>query len=155
MQRVPSSLELTLKVKVKILHCKMQFNNYSQTQIDFSAIIRRIFFPNFKRIYCMQTVNILIRRRMMRRLIWVCTICTRPIKRTLSRIKLNSLKMREHRCLNCNNSLLQNSTTLICTKALSCRYITIKTVFTIGTSAFTNIKLYFTIYDHALCALPN
>ena len=47
MQRVPTSLELTLKVKVKILHCKMQFNNYSQTQIDFSAIIRRIFFSKF------------------------------------------------------------------------------------------------------------
>ena len=35
------------------------------------------------RLFCKQTVNTLIRRRIMRRLIWVCTACLCPTKRTL------------------------------------------------------------------------
>ena len=40
-------------------------------------------FSSFKRKLCKQTVETLIRRRILRRLIWVCTICLCPTKRTL------------------------------------------------------------------------
>ena len=33
------------------------------------------FYSNFKRNFCEQTVENLIRRRILRRLIWVCTVC--------------------------------------------------------------------------------
>ena len=38
---------------------------------------------NFDRIFCKQTVETLIRHRVLRRLTWVCTICLCPTKRTL------------------------------------------------------------------------
>ena len=41
------------------------------------------FYSNFNRIFCKQTVETLIRRRFLRRLIWVCTVCLCPTKRTL------------------------------------------------------------------------
>ena len=40
-------------------------------------------FSPFNRIFCKQTVKILIRHRIMRCLIWVCTVCLCPIKRNL------------------------------------------------------------------------
>ena len=42
-----------------------------------------IFLSKFCRTYYKQTAKILIRRRIMRRLIWVYTVCLCPIKRTL------------------------------------------------------------------------
>ena len=41
------------------------------------------FYSNFKRNFCKQTVESVIRRRILRRLIWFCTICRCPTKRTL------------------------------------------------------------------------
>ena len=41
------------------------------------------FYSNFKRNFCKQTVENLIRRRILRRLIWFCTVCLCPTKRTL------------------------------------------------------------------------
>ena len=41
------------------------------------------FHSNFKRNFCKQTVENLIRRRVLRRLIWFCTVCQRPTKKTL------------------------------------------------------------------------
>ena len=41
------------------------------------------FYSNFNRKLCKQTVETLIRRRILWRLIWVCTICLCPTKRTL------------------------------------------------------------------------
>ena len=40
-------------------------------------------YSNCDRTLCMQTLDTLIRRRILRRLIWVCTVCLCPIKRTL------------------------------------------------------------------------
>ena len=41
------------------------------------------FYSNFDRIICKKTVENLIRRRVLRRLIWFCTVCRCPTKRTL------------------------------------------------------------------------
>ena len=41
------------------------------------------FYSNFKRNVYKQTVESLIRRRVLRRLIWFCTVCPCPTKRTL------------------------------------------------------------------------
>ena len=41
------------------------------------------FYSHFNRIFCMQTVKTLIRRHVLWRLIWVCTVCLCPTKRTL------------------------------------------------------------------------
>ena len=41
------------------------------------------FYSNFKRHFCKQTVENLIRRPVLRRLIWFCTVCICPTKRTL------------------------------------------------------------------------
>ena len=41
------------------------------------------FYSNLDRTICKQTVESLIRRRVLRRLFLVCTVCQRPIKRTL------------------------------------------------------------------------
>ena len=41
------------------------------------------FYSNFKRKFCKQTVENLIRRRVLRRLIWFCCVCRCPTKRTL------------------------------------------------------------------------
>ena len=38
-------------------------------------------YSNFNRTFCKQTVETLIRRRILGRLIWVCTICLCPTKR--------------------------------------------------------------------------
>ena len=45
---------------------------------------------NFNRKFCKQTVETLIRRRVLRRLIWVSTVCLCPTKRTLG---LNGLRI--------------------------------------------------------------
>ena len=41
------------------------------------------FYSHFKRTFCRQTLKTPIRRRVQRRLIWVCTVCLCPTKRTL------------------------------------------------------------------------
>ena len=41
------------------------------------------FYSNFKRNFCLQTVENLIRCRFLRHLIWFCTVCRCPTKRTL------------------------------------------------------------------------
>ena len=41
------------------------------------------FYSNFDRIFFKQTLEALIRRRVQRRLIWVCTVCLCPTKRTI------------------------------------------------------------------------
>ena len=41
------------------------------------------FYSNFKRIICRQTVENLIQRHIMWRLIWICSVCLCPTKRTL------------------------------------------------------------------------
>ena len=38
---------------------------------------------NFKSTFCRRTVETLIRRRVLRRLVWVCTVCLCPTNRTL------------------------------------------------------------------------
>ena len=40
-------------------------------------------YSNFNRTFCKQTVETLIRRRVLRRLIWVCTVCLCPTQWTL------------------------------------------------------------------------
>ena len=41
------------------------------------------FYSNFNRTFCKETVEILIRRRILQHLIWVCTACLCPTNRTL------------------------------------------------------------------------
>ena len=41
------------------------------------------FYSNFNRIFCKQKLETLIRQYFLRRLIWVCTVCPCPTKRTL------------------------------------------------------------------------
>ena len=41
------------------------------------------FHSNFESSFCKQTVEALVRLRILRRLIWVCTVCLCPTKRTL------------------------------------------------------------------------
>ena len=41
------------------------------------------FYLNFKRNFCKQIVENLIRPHVLQRLIWFCTVCRRPIKRML------------------------------------------------------------------------
>ena len=41
------------------------------------------FYSKSHRIFCKQTVETLIRRRVMRRMVWVCIVCLCPTKRTL------------------------------------------------------------------------
>ena len=48
------------------------------------------FYSKFKRNFCLQTVENLIRRRVLRRLIWFCTVYRCPTKRTLGLYWLNS-----------------------------------------------------------------
>ena len=49
------------------------------------------FYSNFKRNFCLQTVENLIRRRILWRLIWFCTVCGCPSKRTLGLFGVMSL----------------------------------------------------------------
>ena len=41
------------------------------------------FYSNFNGIFCKQIVETLVRRRVLWRLIWVCTVCLCPTKRTM------------------------------------------------------------------------
>ena len=49
------------------------------------------FYSNFDRTFCKQTLETLIRRRVLRCLVWACTICLRPTKRTLGLYGTNML----------------------------------------------------------------
>ena len=54
------------------------------------------FYSNFKRNFCKQTVENLIRRRVLRRLMWFCTVCRSATERTLGFYGLtNSLEKKE------------------------------------------------------------
>ena len=55
-------------------------------------------YSNFKSIFCKQTVLNLIRCRFPRHLIWFCTVCQCPIKRTPG---LNGLKRSVDHSLHC------------------------------------------------------
>ena len=50
------------------------------------------FYSNFKRNFCKQTVENLTRRCILQRLIWFCTVCQCPTKRTLGLYGLNPLQ---------------------------------------------------------------
>ena len=85
-----------LECKVNTLNhlCRMYFpiliNWTSSFQI--SGLLDGIFYfySNFKRNFCKQTVKNLIRCRVLRRLIWFCTVCLCPTKRTLGLYGLTS-----------------------------------------------------------------
>ena len=49
------------------------------------------FHSHFDRIFCKQTVGTLIRRSVLRRLIWVCNVCLCPTKKTLGLYGLTTL----------------------------------------------------------------
>ena len=51
------------------------------------------FNSNFKRNFCKQTVENLIRRRILRRLIWFCTVCRCPTKRALDLYGLRKINI--------------------------------------------------------------
>ena len=42
-----------------------------------------MFVSNLNKLFCIQMVKILIRHRIMRCLIWICSVCLCPIKRLL------------------------------------------------------------------------
>ena len=50
------------------------------------------FYSNSLRNFCKQSVENLIRHRVLRRLIWFCTVCRCPTKRTLGLYRKNSRK---------------------------------------------------------------
>ena len=65
-------------------------NRFSHNyQLDKSIVVLRViggiihFYSNRNRTFCKRIVETLIRRRVLRRLVWVCTICLCPTKRTL------------------------------------------------------------------------
>ena len=59
-----------------------------------------VFNSYFNRKFCKQTMDTLIRRRVLRRLIWVCTVCLCPTKRTpcLYGLRLRSSVIYVHGC---------------------------------------------------------
>ena len=57
------------------------------------------FYSNFDRTFCKQTVEILIRRRFLRRLVWVCTVCLCPTKRMLGLNRLNVTHKHIYACI--------------------------------------------------------
>ena len=59
-----------------LIHCTSPF--------PILGLLRDIFhfYSNSKRAFCKQTVANLIRRCVLRRVIWFCTVCRRPTKRT-------------------------------------------------------------------------
>ena len=82
----------------RISHC---------SQLDQSISVLRVvgwyfsfFFSNFKRNFCKQTSENLIRRRILRRLIWFCTVCWCSTKRTLGDHGLGGIvRIKLARCL--------------------------------------------------------
>ena len=62
-----------------------------RTHFQLYGVFVCCFFPLIFISYYKQTEKILIRHRMMRCLIWVCTICICPIKRTLCFIWVNPI----------------------------------------------------------------
>ena len=67
--------------------CRMEFHSLINwtSQFPFEGLLDDSFHfsSNCDRTFCKQTVETLIRRRIVRRLVWVSTICTCPTKRTL------------------------------------------------------------------------
>ena len=62
---------------------------------------------NFESTFCKQTVEALIRPRVLRRLIWVCTVCLCSTKRTLGLNGLRKIVFHSmYFTLYCGNSLL-------------------------------------------------
>ena len=74
---------------------KQNFNPFKPNELAYSYLFGEsisnfrcvggifLFYSNFDRTFYKQTVEILIKRRVSRRLIWVCTVCLCPSKRTL------------------------------------------------------------------------
>ena len=89
-------------VKVSLLvnglthSCRMYFPILSNWMrpFPFLRLLHGIFHfnSNFKRNFCKQTVENLVRRSVLLHLIWFCTVCLCPIKRTLSHARLNWVK---------------------------------------------------------------
>ena len=84
------------EILVLITHVqKLHFNPFILNvfshpyQLDKSVSVLRVvgwyfsFYSNFKGNFCKQTVKILIRRHILQCLIWFCTVCRCPTKRTL------------------------------------------------------------------------
>ena len=67
--------------KRNVISCSCQLDSF----ISVLRIVGLYFFlnSNFNRILCKQTVETLIRLRVLQRLIWVCTVCLCPTKRTI------------------------------------------------------------------------
>ena len=70
-------------------HFYSYFNRTVCKQTVENLIRRRSFYSYFNRTVCKQTVENLIRRCVLRGLIWFCTVCRFPIKRTLGLYGLN------------------------------------------------------------------
>ena len=64
---------------------------YWISQFPFLGLLGGIFlfYSNFNRTLCKQTVGTLVRRRILRRLVWVYTVCLCPKERTLGLNGLN------------------------------------------------------------------
>ena len=66
------------------------------------------FYSIFNRTFCKQTVENLIRCRVLRRLVWVSTVCLCPIKRCLSRDYFVLLLVHVHVLFNLFENCLSN-----------------------------------------------
>ena len=87
-------------------------NPFKANQLNFPFLISRTrpypilgvlgvifhFYSNSNRTFCEQTVEVLIRRRVLRRLIWICTVCLCPTKGTLSLYGLKEMHILVTQC---------------------------------------------------------
>ena len=60
----------------------IHFNWTSPFSFKWMLVVNFQLYSNFHRIFCKQTAGNMIRRRILRRVIWLCTVCRCPIKRT-------------------------------------------------------------------------
>ena len=85
---------------------KFEFNPFKPNLINWTnPFLLFPFDPNFDRLFCKQVAQTLIRRRVLWRLIWLCTVCQCPTKRALG---LYWLTM----CFGCSKSHLIESVLL-------------------------------------------
>ena len=80
---------------------EISHSNQLDQPISVLRVVGSIFHlnSNFVRTFSKQTVEILIRRRVLRRLIWVCTVCLCPTKRTLVLYGLKKSKVPFVHCM--------------------------------------------------------
>ena len=83
--KIDSFVVVTLKTLTQLcrIHFHMLINWTSQFRILGLLGGNFHFYSKLKRNFCTQTVENLIRRRILRRLIWFCTVCRCPTKMTL------------------------------------------------------------------------